>query len=205
MTEMQEDLIIWFENLRKTDIPSVGGKNANLGEVTSAGIPVPPGFAITAFAYKKFIEEMDIAKKIYEIIDATVTDRNSPEQYEQASKKIRALIEKTRMPKQIEDAVTSSYRELCKRLKMKNAFVAVRSSATAEDLADASFAGQQETFLNVRGTEELLKSTVKCWSSLFTPRAIFYRDEKGFAHEKSSSASECRKWSTRKPLESSLP
>ena len=181
---MREDLILWFENLRRTDIPSVGGKNANLGEVTSAGIPVPPGFAITAFAYKKFIEEMEIARKIYEIIGETVTDRNSPDQYEQASKKIRELIEKTRMPKEIEDATRSAYKELCRRLNMKDAFVAVRSSATAEDLPDASFAGQQETFLNVRGAEELLKSTVKCWSSLFTPRAIFYRDEKGFPHEK---------------------
>jgi len=181
---MREDLILWFENLRRTDIPSVGGKNANLGEVTSAGIPVPPGFAITAFAYKKFIDEMEIARKIYEIIGETVIDRNSPDQYEQASKKIRELIEKTRMPKEIEDATRSAYKELCRRLNMKDAFVAVRSSATAEDLPDASFAGQQETFLNVRGVEELLKSTVKCWSSLFTPRAIFYRDEKGFPHEK---------------------
>ncbi|HVO85603.1 MAG TPA: PEP/pyruvate-binding domain-containing protein, partial [Candidatus Eisenbacteria bacterium] len=147
---MREELVLWFENLRKTDIPSVGGKNANLGELTSAKIPVPPGFAITAFAYKKFIEETNIAKKIYEIIDDTVKDRNSAEQYEQASKKIRALIEKTRMPKDIVEAASNAYKELCRRLKMKDVFVAVRSSATAEDLADASFAGQQETFLNTR-------------------------------------------------------
>ena len=181
---MRKDLVIWFENLRKTDIPSVGGKNANLGEMTNAGIPVPPGFAITAYSYKKFIEETEISTKIYEIIKETVTNPNDPAQYEIASKKIRELIESTPMPKDVAEAVKSAYEELCKKLNLKDIFVAVRSSATAEDLADASFAGQQETYLNVKGVNELLEKTVKCWSSLFTPRAIFYRTEKGFAHEK---------------------
>jgi pyruvate,water dikinase len=181
---MKKDLVIWFENLRKTDIPSVGGKNANLGEMVNAKIPVPPGFAITAYSYKKFIEETDISSKIYEIIKETVTNPNDPNQYEIASKKIRELIEATPMPKEIEEAIKSTYQELCKRLNASEVFVAVRSSATAEDLPDASFAGQQETYLNVRGVDELLENTVKCWSSLFTPRAIFYRSEKGFAHEK---------------------
>ncbi len=184
MTEMKQDLVLWFEKLRKTDIPSVGGKNANLGEMTSAGIPVPPGFAITAYAYKKFIEEANIAAKIYEIIDETITDKNDPAQYEVASKKIRELIESTPMPKEIETAVRNAYEEMNRKLDIKETFVAVRSSATAEDLADASFAGQQETFLNIRGVKGVLQNTVKCWSSLFTPRAIFYRNEKGFAHEK---------------------
>ena len=184
MTEMKQDLVLWFEELRKTDIPSVGGKNANLGEMTSAGIPVPPGFAITAYAYKKFIEETKIAAKIYEIIDETVTDKNDPAQYEVASIRIRELIDSTQMPKEIENAIKNAYEEMNRRLNTKDAFVAVRSSATAEDLADASFAGQQETFLNVRGVKGVLQNTVKCWSSLFTPRAIFYRNEKGFAHEK---------------------
>ena len=184
MTEMKQDLVLWFEELRKTDIPSVGGKNANLGEMTSAGIPVPPGFAITAYAYKKFIEETKIAAKIYEIIDETVTDKNDPAQYEVASIKIRELIDSTQMPKEIESAIKNAYEEMNRKLNTKDVFVAVRSSATAEDLADASFAGQQETFLNVRGVKGVLQNTVKCWSSLFTPRAIFYRNEKGFAHEK---------------------
>jgi pyruvate,water dikinase len=181
---MKQDLVLWFEKLRKTDIPSVGGKNANLGEMTSAGIPVPPGFAITAYSYKKFIEETGIAQKIYEIIDETVKDKNDPAQYEVASKKIRELIESTSMPKEIENAIKNAYEELNRKLNIKDVFVAVRSSATAEDLADASFAGQQETFLNIRGVKAVLQNTVKCWSSLFTPRAIFYRNEKGFAHEK---------------------
>jgi pyruvate,water dikinase len=181
---MKEDLVIWFENLRKTDIPSVGGKNANLGELTNAGISVPPGFAITAYSYKRFIEDKGIAAKIYEIIQETVKDTNDPAQYEEASIKIRKLVESTAMPKDIENAVKSAYKELCKRLNLRDVFVAVRSSATAEDLPDASFAGQQETYLNVRGADEVIQNTVKCWSSLFTPRAIFYRTEKGFAHER---------------------
>ncbi len=181
---MREDLVLWFENLRKTDIPSVGGKNANLGELTNAGIHVPPGFAITAFSYKRFIQETGISSKIYEIIKDTITNPNEPKLYATASKKIRELIEATPMPKDIENAIRSTYEELCRKLGIQDVFVAVRSSATAEDLADASFAGQQETFLNVRGVAEVLETTVKCWSSLFTPRAIFYRTEKGFVHEK---------------------
>jgi len=183
LTEMKKDLVIWFETLRKTDIPSVGGKNANLGEMLNAGIPVPPGFAITAYSYKKFIEETGISKKMYKILKETITDVNEPKQLEEASKKIRQLIESTPMPKKIEDAVKHAYKELCKRLNTNEVFVAVRSSATAEDLPDASFAGQQETYLNVKGADDLIEKTVRCWSSLFTPRAIFYRVQKGFAHE----------------------
>jgi len=157
----KKDLVMWFGDLRKTDIPLVGGKNANLGEMISAGLPVPPGFAVK-----------------------TVTDKNDPKQYAEASKKIRRLIEKTSVPEEIANSVKSAYKKLNKKLNLKDVFVAVRSSATAEDLPDASFAGQQETFLNVKGADELVEKVVKCWSSLFTPRAIFYRNEKGFAHDK---------------------
>jgi len=184
MTIGQRDLVVWFENLRVTDIPYVGGKNASLGEMINAGLPVPPGFAVTAFSYEKFINETSIVEKIYEIIDETITDKNNPKLYETASKKIRELIEKTPIPKDIENAIKAAYKEINKRLNLKDTFVAVRSSATAEDLPDASFAGQQETFLNIRGTDDLMDKVRKCWSSLFTPRAIFYRNEKGFAHEK---------------------
>jgi len=184
LSSAKTELVSWFENLRVTDIPLVGGKNASLGEMINAGLPVPPGFAITAYAYEKFLEETRLAEKIYKVIDSTVTDKNDPKQYDTASKKIRELIDASTMPKPIETAIRSAYKELNKRLNLKDAFVAVRSSATAEDLPDASFAGQQETFLNVKGVDELLGYVVKCWSSLFTPRAIFYRNEKGFAHEK---------------------
>jgi pyruvate,water dikinase len=176
--------VSWFETVRNTDVPIVGGKNASIGEMINAGMPVPPGFAITAHAYEKFITQTGIAKKIYEIINETVTNPNDPKQYDVASKKIRELIEKTEMPSKIASSIKAAYEELNKRFSLKATFVAVRSSATAEDLPDASFAGQQETYLNVRGPNELLEKVVKCWSSLFTPRAIFYRNEKGFEHEK---------------------
>ena len=184
MKAREDELVIWFENLRKTDVPLVGGKNANLGEMINAKLPVPPGFAVTAYSYEKFIKETHIAEKIYEIINETVTDKNDPKQYDAASKKIRKLIEKSAVPEDIENAVKSAYKELNKKLNLKDTFVAVRSSATAEDLPGASFAGQQETYLNVKGAEELIEKVVKCWSSLFTPRAIFYRNEQGFAHDK---------------------
>jgi len=179
----KEKLVLWFEELGKEDVPLVGGKNANLGEMLKAGIPVPPGFAITAYAYKRFIEETGIAQQIYKIIEETVTDPTDPKQYEEASKKIRSLIESTSMPDYLAEAIRQAYRELCNRTNVVNVSVAVRSSATAEDLPDASFAGQQETYLNVAGEDKLLEKTVKCWSSLFTPRAIFYRTQKGFRHE----------------------
>ncbi len=184
MSSIKQELVSWFENLRVTDIPLVGGKNASLGEMISAGLPVPPGFAITAFAYEKYLKETLLAEKIYKVIEETVKDKNDPKQYDTASKKIRELIEKTPAPQEIETAIRKAYGELNKRLSMKDPLVAVRSSATAEDLPDASFAGQQETFLNVKGADDLMDKTVKCWSSLFTPRAIFYRNEKGFPHDK---------------------
>ena len=176
-------IILWFNELGKDDVPLVGGKNANLGEMINAGIPVPPGFAVTAYAYKRFINETGIRDKIYDIIRETVKERR-PEEYEEASKKIRSLIENTSMPHDIEEEIRKSYRELSRRMGKIAEFVAVRSSATAEDLPGASFAGQQETYLNVRGEDEVVKMVQKCWSSLFTPRAIFYREEKGFKHEK---------------------
>jgi len=179
----KEKRILWFEELTKNDIPLVGGKNANLGEMTQAKIPVPPGFAITAQAYQEFITKTGIAQEIYNIINETVTDKNDPKQYEEASKKIRSLIESTPMLPEIEKSIREAYSELNKHLGITDVFVAVRSSATAEDLPDASFAGQQETFLNVKGADDLIDNTIKCWSSLFTPRAIYYRNQKGFKHE----------------------
>jgi pyruvate,water dikinase len=180
----EQKIILWFEELQKEDVPLVGGKCANLGEMLSVGIPVPPGFAVTAYAYKKFIEDAKIADKIYDILEETIKDPKDPKQYEDASKKIRALIESTPMPKYIEEEIVKAYRELSKRVGLKEVFVAVRSSATAEDLPGASFAGQQDTYLNIKGEKELLESVRKCWSSLFTPRAIFYRTQKGFRHER---------------------
>ena len=170
--------------LRNTDVSIVGGKNASLGEMIHAGLPVPFGFAVSAHSYERYIVEKKLSEEIYKIISETVTNPNDPKQYDTASKLIRELMEKTSMPQDIEAAIRKAYAELNKRFALKDTFVAVRSSATAEDLPDASFAGQQETFLNVKGADDLINKVIKCWSSLFTPRAIFYRNEKGFPHEK---------------------
>jgi pyruvate,water dikinase len=177
-------LVLWFDEIRNTDVSTVGGKNASLGEMIHAGLPVPFGFAVTAYSYERYIVEKKIAEQIYKIITETVTNTNDPKQYDAASKRIRELMENTPMPKDIETAIRNTYTELNRRLALEDTFVAVRSSATAEDLPDASFAGQQETYLNVKGQDDLINKVIKCWSSLFTPRAIFYRNEKGFPHEK---------------------
>lgn len=184
MSKSNNELILWLDKVRNTDVPIVGGKNASLGEMINAGMPVPPGFAITAYAYEKFIKETKISTTIYKIIQETIKDPTDPKQYDSASKEIRKLIEKTIVPKELVIAIKSAYAKLNKELETKNSFVAVRSSATAEDLPDASFAGQQDTFLDVKGSDDLLDKVVHCWSSLFTPRAIFYRNEKGFDHDK---------------------
>jgi pyruvate,water dikinase len=180
----QNELVLWFDALRNTDVNLVGGKNASLGEMIHAGLPVPFGFAVTAHSYERYIVERKLSEQIYKIIEETVTNPNDPKQYDTASKRIRELMEKTPMPEDIEAAIKLAYADLNKRFALKDTFVAVRSSATAEDLPDASFAGQQETYLNVKGPDELIQKVIKCWSSLFTPRAIFYRNEKGFPHEK---------------------
>ncbi|UCG36024.1 MAG: phosphoenolpyruvate synthase [Candidatus Bathyarchaeota archaeon] len=179
----EDEFVLWFEELTKKDIPLVGGKNANLGEMTRAKIPVPLGFAFTAQMYQKFITETGISENIYRIIKETVTDINEPKQFEEASRRIRTLVESTQVPRQIQETIQEAYEKLGRKVNSAQVYVAVRSSATAEDLPDASFAGQQETYLNVKGPKELVQKTVKCWSSLFTPRAIFYRTTKGFKHE----------------------
>ena len=181
--DVNKALILWFDDVRNNDVPIVGGKNASLGEMINAGLRVPNGFAVTAFSYERFINETKISQKIYGIIKETVTNPANPKQYETASESIRELIEKTPIPKDIEVSIREAYKELNKRFNLDDTFVAVRSSATAEDLPDASFAGQQETFLNVKGPDDLINKVVKCWSSLFTARAIFYRAEKKFAHD----------------------
>ena len=161
MSDKTKALVLWFDDVRNTDVALVGGKNASLGEMINAKLPVPPGFAVTAFSYEKFILDKKIAEQIYKIIKETVTNPHDPKQYDVASKRIRELIEKTPMPKEIETTIRDAYKQLNERLKLKETFVAVRSSATAEDLPDASFAGQQETYLNVKGADELIEKVVK--------------------------------------------
>ncbi|RLF07934.1 MAG: phosphoenolpyruvate synthase [Thermoprotei archaeon] len=175
--------VLWFEEIDKNDLPLVGGKSANLGELTKAGIPVPPGFAVTSYAYKEFIEKTGLKERINELLKE-VAGSNKPQLFEEISAKIRKLIEESDMPEDIAIAIKENYRKLCKKVGIEKVSVAVRSSATAEDLPGASFAGQQETYLNVEGEGDVLLKVKKCWSSLFTPRAIFYRQEKGIAHDK---------------------
>jgi pyruvate,water dikinase len=173
--------IIWIEELRKEDIPLVGGKNANLGELHGViGAPVPPGFCITAKVYREFMEEAGLHKKVNKILKDL--DASNLSALLQASEKIREMIEKTPIPEKIINKIVEAYEELARKCGKPDVLVAVRSSATAEDLPDASFAGQQDTFLNV-GPEDLAEKVRACWSSLFTSRAISYRQEKGFRHE----------------------
>lgn len=175
--------VLWFEEINKDDLPLVGGKAANLGELLKAGIPVPPGFTVTSYAYSVFIEKTGLREKIKEILKEVLGSRD-PKLFEEVSMKIRRLIEESNIPNDVASDIIESYTKLCARLGMAKVSVAIRSSATAEDLPGASFAGQQETYLNVEGEEEVLSKVKKCWSSLFTPRAIFYRQEKGIDHDK---------------------
>lgn len=178
----KERFYLDFEELRKEDVPLVGGKNSSLGEMINAGIPVPPGFALTSAGYDYFIESSGVASKIKEIL--TGLDSYDLEKLTEASKKIRAIIEASSFPKVLEEELMTHYKALGKKVGVENPEVAVRSSATAEDLPTASFAGQQDTYLFVSGREALVEATKKCISSLFTPRAIAYRVEKGFDHFK---------------------
>lgn len=171
-------IIAWFKEVTKEDIPLVGGKGANLGEMTRAGIRVPPGFNITIEGYDKFMESNQLYERIMKRLDALDTDDTA--ELQKASAEIRKMLEAAPIPKDLQKLITDSYDKSVKGAP--NTFVAVRSSATAEDLPDASFAGQQETFLNVKGHAMLLDSVRKCWSSLFTPRSIFYRIQQGFKH-----------------------
>jgi pyruvate,water dikinase len=173
--------IAWFEDLGKDDVGIAGGKGANLGELVKAGLPVPPGFVVTAQAYSYFLKESGLAERIMEILRSTDVDNN--EELTKASQEIRELITSSPMPEALAKEILESYHKLSQRVGKEEEFVAVRSSATAEDLPGASFAGQQETFLNVKG-DEVIEYVRRCWSSLFTPRAIFYREKKGFAHER---------------------
>jgi pyruvate, water dikinase len=178
----KSDLIIWFKDLSKDDIPLVGGKCANLGELYGKiGVPVPNGFAVSADAFRIFLEKNRAAEKIDALLAGL--DVNNPAILEETSRKIRAQLESLPMPKEIKDSILTAYRELSKERGRKEVAVAVRSSATAEDLPGASFAGQQDTFLNATG-RTLLQRVQQCWGSLYTPRAIFYRQEKGFAQDK---------------------
>jgi len=172
--------ILWFSEVDKDDIPLVGGKGANLGEMASFGTPVPRGFIVTSKAYFDFLEENKLKSKIYqELKNLDLTD---PQSLNIISQRIKKLIEEGEISNVLSREIINNYLKLGGIISQ--AWVAIRSSATAEDLPTASFAGQQVTFLNVSGEANVVKRVQDCWASLFEPRAIFYREEKGFDHLK---------------------
>ncbi len=176
--------ILGYDEVRAADLPYVGGKNASLGEMysemASVGVPVPPGFAVTVAAYHAFLAANGIEEKIHTLL-AEMRAARVP--VSETAPNIRRLIEGGRWPDDVAKAIRAAYAALCAHTGGRTD-VAVRSSATAEDLPDASFAGQQDSFLNVSGDEALLDATRRCFASLFTDRAISYRDAKGFDHDK---------------------
>jgi pyruvate,water dikinase len=166
--------ILWLEEIRKEDIISVGGKGASLGEMASLGLPVPRAFVVTAQAFRRFLVEADLEEKIFSSFERLDVEDN--EALEKAADNAKLLVMKAKMPANIRDEIKKAY----KKMSPKDLIVAVRSSATAEDLPDASFAGQQETYLNIKGEANLLESVQKCWASLYGARAIYYRSKQGF-------------------------
>ena len=174
--------VVKFEDLNKSDIGIAGGKGANLGELTQAGIPVPPGFVVTAETYQKFMEEAGINDKVMDILDKI--DINDTKALQAAAEEIKGIINSAPIPDDMILFITEAYNQLCQRVGEDGTDVAIRSSATAEDLPEASFAGQQDTFLHVSGNDEVIEYIRKCWASLFEARAIFYREENDFEHSK---------------------
>lgn len=173
--------IKWFENIKKDDLLLTGGKGLNLGLMTEAGFPVPPGFAVTTEAYFKHLDANNLRGPISKILEGL--DVNDSEALNKASAEIKKLIIDGRIPRDIQKDIVDAYRKLNERIG-REVFVAVRSSASAEDLPTASFAGQQSTYLNIFGEEGVVKAVKDCWASLFEPRAIFYRVQNNFEHMK---------------------
>ena len=165
--------VLDFNQVDKTLLAMVGGKNASLGEMLKAGIRVPPGFAVTTESYQEFLTGADLADRICSALDGV-----NPEDVaslDKASAEVQTLIGNSPMPPAIADAIRENYDRLCQTTNVQDIAVAVRSSATAEDLPNASFAGQQDTYLWVKGGDQVIRMVQKCWMSLFTPRAISYR------------------------------
>ena len=166
--------IVWFAQVGRESVPLVGGKGANLGELTQANIPVPPGFVVTTHAYRQFIEDSGLDHTLRRLLAGL--NVNNDEQLNSRAEAVRHAIEQAEMPAIMQQEITAAYAQL------GEGPVAVRSSATAEDLAEASFAGQQATFLNIEGGVNVVEAVQRCWASLFEARAIFYREQAGWGH-----------------------
>jgi len=180
--------VAWFKDLNKDSIATAGGKGANLAEMINAGLPVPDGFAITAQTYKEFIERTGIKDKIQDKLSGLNVDDTATLQ--RVAKEVQKIIIDTEIPEEMKEEIIDNYellgaeKEAHDLVEAKEVFVAVRSSATAEDLPEASFAGQQATYLNVKGNAKVMTAVRACWASLFTARAIYYRTKNKFEHDK---------------------
>src|SRR3989344_4839465 len=181
--------VVWFKELRKDSIATAGGKGANIGEMLTLHLPVPNGFAVTAQTYGEFLEKTRIQPKILGLLEGL--DVENTDRLQAVAKQIQELIISTPMPTEMAEEIMYTY-EMLGSIKQKatdlvdpkEVFVAVRSSATAEDLPEASFAGQQATFLNIKGKVKVVDAVLACWASLFTARAIYYRVKNNFEHSK---------------------
>lgn len=172
--------IKWFDEIGKEDVGIVGGKGANLGELTNFGLPVPPGFCVTAEAYTKFIKYAELDEVVKFLMEAV--DVENVDDLTNVSKEIQTKIKEKDFDPELEEEILRAYREFSENIGVKDPEVAVRSSATAEDLPDASFAGQQDTYLHISGEEELLNHIRDCFASLWTSRAIYYREKQNYDH-----------------------
>lgn len=183
MDARENAYVLWFDELRRADVGLVGGKSSSLGELTSSvDVPVPYGYATTASAYGYFMEKTGQNKKIHKMLQELQDVEDSVELHEVCTK-IRESICSATMPEDLAEQIGKAYEELAEKVGEKNPFVAVRSSATAEDLPDASFAGQQDTYLNVTGRDMVIRKVKECYASTFTDRAVYYRAKKNFDHE----------------------
>ncbi|NLW41719.1 MAG: phosphoenolpyruvate synthase [Tissierellia bacterium] len=169
-----------FNEVGRNDIPIVGGKGANLGEMTQMGLDVPPGFCVTSSAYNYFIDYTNLNETVKVLLERL--DVDNPDSLTLVSERLQAKLNESKIPEDLEAEIRDAYRAFSKAVDLENPLVAVRSSATAEDLPDASFAGQQDTYLHIAGEDELLKHIRMCWASLWTARAIYYREKQKFDH-----------------------
>jgi pyruvate,water dikinase len=176
------DLILDFRKLNKSSLPLVGGKNASLGEMINADIRVPPGFAVTTNSYSVFTEKAGINETIFSLL--ADLDPDDIDALNHAAEKVQNMIKTAAIPDEVQNAIEDGYSGLCTKCEVDDLPVAVRSSATAEDLPTASFAGQQDTYLWILKPDKVIESVRKCWASLYTPRAISYRVKNNFPHEK---------------------
>jgi len=167
--------IVMFDECSREDVPLVGGKCANLGEMCKMGLPVPPGFAITTEAYDKFLEVTGIGIKMKQYLDKVGHSPNDLQQFNEIGNTLAGYILGGEIPQELKEAISKAYNTLCERIGVENLSVAVRSSGIAEDMRTASFAGQYDSYLNVIGVQHLFESVLQCWASAFTPRCISYR------------------------------